>query len=218
MPEQTRKLIHFTDTVLQEATTEAERTLDALEAQKTAALAYADRQAKQEALRSIRAESARIHTEAGREISRHLMDCKREVYLRRSQIAAEVFQQVEARLAAFTASPDYPVRLEEQLSQAVDHMAQALARLDLTAGVTVYLRPEDMGFSQRLARAIEPTRAVFQTGTFSLGGFIADCPELGQRLDASYDTALAELTGRFAELFGLSLADDLSDPGKDDPQ
>ena len=44
-----------------------------------------------------------------------------------------------------------------------------------------------------------------------LGGLIAACPEIGQRIDGSYDTALSELTGHFAELFGLSLSDDLAD-------
>lgn len=208
MPEQTKKLAHFIQAVELEATAEAERALDALEAQKAAALDYASRAARQDALRQIRAETARIRTEAGRQVSLHLMDCKREVYLRRAQIAEQVFDQVRERIRAFTASPDYPARLEAQLTQAV-------GRFGLVAEVTVYLRREDMDFSAALARAIKPVAARFEAGSFTLGGLIVDCPEIGQRIDGCYDDALEELSGRFAELFGLSLTDDLSDTGKE---
>lgn len=211
MPEQAKKLTHFIDTVVQEATDEADRDLRALEEQKAAALVYADRAAKQEALRQIRAESARIRAEAGKEVSRHLMECKREVYLRRTQIAAQVFGQVEERIRAFTASPDYPARLEERLKQAVE-------RFGMPFSVTVSLREADMALAPALEKAAAPVKVDFKTGDFALGGLVVDCPERGLRADGSYDAALTELSGRFAELFGLTLAEDLSDMGKDEPQ
>lgn len=41
-----------------------------------------------------------------------------------------------------------------------------------------------------------------------LGGLIVDCHSKLLRADQSYDTALGDLDGHFAELFGLDLADD----------
>ena len=51
MPEQTQKLIHFTNSVVQEATAETERALRALEEKKAAALATAEDEAKLKELR-----------------------------------------------------------------------------------------------------------------------------------------------------------------------
>ena len=204
MPEQTQKLNHFTNSVVQEATAETERALRALEEKKAAALATAEDEAKLEAIQHVKTEAARIRAEAGREVSRHLMDCKREIYLRRSEIAREVFAQVTQRIQKFTASPDYPARLESQLTQAV-------GQFGLVSNVTVALRPCDMQWADQLAQAVKPVQTTFVEGGFVLGGLIAACPEIGQRIDGSYDTALSELTGHFAELFGLSLSDDLAD-------
>ena len=204
MPEQTQKLIHFTNSVVQEATAETERALRALEEKKAAALATAEDEAKLEAIRRVKEEAAHIRAEAGREVSRHLMDCKREIYLRRSQIAQEVFARVTSRIQSFTVSTDYPKQLEMQLTKAV-------GQFGLVSNVTVSLRPEDMGFAAQLAQAVKPVGTTFEAGSFLLGGLIADCPEIGQRIDGSFDTALSELSGHFAELFGLSLSDDLSD-------
>lgn len=204
MPEQTKKLVHFTNNVVQEATMETERALRALEEKKAAALATTEDEAKLEAIRHIKAETGRIRAEAGRQVSRHLMDCKREIYLRRSQIAQEVFDKVTQRIHTFTSSPDYPEYLERQLTESV-------RRFGLVSSVAVSLREEDMGWADQLAQAVKPIAAVFQAGEFTLGGLIAECEEIGQCIDGSYDTALAELNGHFAEMFGLSLSDDLAD-------
>lgn len=204
MPEQARKLSYFTSAVVQEATNQTERTLRALEEKKEAALRAAEADARQEALRRIHAETARIHAKAGQEVSRHLMECKREIYLRREEIARQVFDDVSRRLLAFADSPEYFDALE-------DALVHAVGRLGPVDSVTVYLRPEDLPFSKALVQAVRPVTAQFQPGRFQLGGVIVDCPETGQRIDGSYDAALAELSGHFAELFGLSLSDELSE-------
>lgn len=208
MPEQAKKLTNFINTVVQEATADAERTLGALEAQRTAALAYAERIARREAAQVIRVQAARVRAEAGQQVSRHLMDCKREIYLRRTQISREVFARVRERLAEFTASPEYLPRLTAQLRQALEALGPA-------ESVCVFLRREDMAFSDALAEAAGPVAAEFRTGDFTLGGLIVDCPAQGRRVDGSYDAAMDDLSGRFAELFGLSLTDDLAGAEKE---
>ena len=45
-------------------------------------------------------------------------------------------------------------------------------------------------------------------GSFQLGGLILESRSLRQRLDASYDASMEELSGHFASLVGLSLADE----------
>lgn len=203
MPEQARKLTYFTNAVVQEATAQTDRALRALEEKKDAALQDAGEQARQDALRRIHAGTAAAQAEAGREISRHLMECKRAVSLRREEIAGEVFDQVAGRIRTFVESPEYFDVLEAQLVQAV-------GQFGLVSDVVVYLRPEDMEFSSALAHAARPVHAKFREGSFALGGLIVDCPEVAQCIDGSYDAAVAELSGHFAEMFGLSLSDDLA--------
>lgn len=203
MPEQAQKLMNFTSAVIQEATAQTNEALRALEERKAAALHAAETEARQEALQKIHAETARVQAEAGREVSRHLMECKRAVALRREEIAREVFGKVVERIGAFVESLDYFDRLERQLLHAVEQFES------VSGGVTVYLRPEDMEFASALRESVRPVLTKFRPGNFTLGGLIVERPESGLRFDGSYDAALAELSGHFAELFGLSLSDDL---------
>lgn len=204
MIEQNVKLQHFTNTVLQDAAEETELALQKLEEKRAHAIATAEDEARGEAYRYIKKETGRIRAEAGRSISRHLMDNKRATYLRRSEIAAEIFEQVKARITEYTQSTAYPEQLVRELKQAIGMFGE-------TSSVTVFLRDEDMSFVPQLREAAAPVEAEFVPGTFALGGLKVDCPENGRRVDASYDTAMEELSGHFAELFGLSLSDELSE-------
>ena len=202
MPEQNEKLQRFTEAVMRDAA----RDSTALRRQLHEARAASREKAHLEAREISRAyydrEAGRIRSEAGREISRHLMDVKRQVYLRRKEISEEVAANVRARVSDFAASPDYPAHLEQLLRA-------ALAQLPGAAAVSLYLREEDLPLSARLAAAAAPVAVECLPGTFALGGLMLHCPELGLRVDCSFDTRLEELSGHFAEQFGLSLSDEL---------
>ena len=65
-----------------------------------------------------------------------------------------------------------------------------------------------MGLRQLLTDAVPLMHLTFQPGDFRMGGLVAESPDLGLRVDASFDSAAEELSGHFAELFGLSLSDE----------
>ena len=150
---------------------------------------------------SLAREAARIRAEAGREISKHLMESKREIYLRRKEIGQEVFDKVRERIAQYTASPEYPEHLKELL-------LSALKQLPGATRVSLRLRQEDLPLGPELAKAAAPVKVEYEEGSFSLGGLAIRCPELGLRVDCSFDNRLEELSSHFAESFGLSLSDD----------
>lgn len=201
MQQQMEKLLHFTDAV----TRGAARQRDALRAQMAETRAKTLEQVREEAQEAARShydrEAARIRAEAGREVSQHLMEGKRKIYLRRKQIGQEVFDQVRARIAQYTASPEYPKHLEELL-------AAAMRQLPGAKRVSLRLRREDLPLLERLAQSIAPVEVDCQEGSFSLGGLALRCPELGLRVDCSFDNRLEELVSHFAESFGLSVSDD----------
>ena len=201
MQQQMEKLLHFTDAVMKNAARESDELRRQLADTRTKTLEKA-REGAQEAARTYYdREAARIRAQAGREVSMHLMEGKRKIYLRRKEIGQEVFEKVRQRIAQYTASPEYPKHLEALL-------AAAMKQLPGARRVSLRLRKEDLPLADRLAKTIAPVKVEYEEGSFSLGGLALRCPELGLRVDCSFDNQLEELASHFAESFGLSVSDD----------
>ncbi len=204
MQDQSEKLLRFTETVLGQANRESEAMRCQMAHTRSQVLGEAREEAREAARAHYEREAAQIRAEAGREVSRHLMDIKRNVYLRRKEIGEEVFAKVRARLEEFTSSPEYPAYLEKLLKAAMKQVCGATT-------VSLRLRREDMQYAERLTHLTAPAYATCEEGNFSLGGLAIRCPELGLRVDCTFDNRLNELSSRFAESFGLSLSDDLDE-------
>lgn len=89
-----KKLDHFTSTLLAEATAETDRVLGEVKAQHDASYSAAEDKILAETYHYIRTEVSRIRSEEGRKVSRHMLDNKKALYLRREEIAREVFEAV----------------------------------------------------------------------------------------------------------------------------
>lgn len=201
MPDMTEKLDRFTAKILAEASEETRRAMDQAEHQRDNALRKAEDQVLREAYRYIHGEVARIKAEAGRSVSRRMLENQRALSLRREEMAKETFALVRARIAAFTRTEAYGKRLEELLTG-------ALGQLPGAEDVQICLREEDKGWIPTLTRAAGGRKLDFRPGEFRMGGLVALSPSLGLRVDSSFDSAAQELSGHFAELFGLSLSDE----------
>ena len=201
MQQQMEKLLHFTDAVMKNAARESDELRRQLADTRTKTLEKAREEAQEAARTYYDREAARIRAQAGREVSMHLMEAKRKIYLRRKEIGQEVFEKVRQRIAQYTASPEYPKHLEALL-------AAAMKQLPGARRVSLRLRKEDLPLADRLAKTIAPVKVEYEEGSFSLGGLALRCPELGLRVDCSFDNQLEELASHFAESFGLSVSDD----------
>ena len=201
MPDMNQKLDRFTAKILAEAADESKRALAEVKRRRELRLQEAEDAALKEAYEYIHGEVARIQSEAGRGVSRHMLENKRALYLRRTEMAQEVFALVRAKIAAFTRTPAYGQRLTALLAEALEQLSGA-------EEVLVTLRGDDLSFREALAASAPQIRLTFREGDFRLGGLIAESPDLGLRVDSSFDSAAGELSGHFAELFGLSLSDE----------
>ena len=201
MPDMTEKLDRFTAKILAEASEESKRAMDQAQQKRAAALRRAEDQVLREAYQYIHREVARIKGEAGRSVSRHMLENQRALSLRREEMAQETFALVRAKIAAFTRTDAYTRRMAALMTEAAGY-------LDGAKEVLVTLREEDMGLRQLLTDAVPLMHLTFQPGDFRMGGLVAESPDLGLRVDASFDSAAEELSGHFAELFGLSLSDE----------
>ena len=201
MPDMNQKLDRFTAKILAEAADESKRALAEVKRRRELRLQEAEDAALKEAYEYIHGEVARIQSEAGRGVSRHMLENKRALYLRRTEMAQEVFALVRAKIAAFTRTPAYGQRLTALLAEVLEQLSGA-------EEVLVTLRGDDLSFREALAASAPQIRLTFREGDFRLGGLIAESPDLGLRVDSSFDSAAGELSGHFAELFGLSLSDE----------
>ena len=201
MPDMNQKLDRFTAKILAEASAESKRAMEDVRRRRDQQFQQAESEALKDAYEYIHEEVSRIQAEAGRTVSRHMLENKKALYLRRSEMAQEVFALLRAKIAAFTRTPAYGRRLEELLQQALEQLAGA-------QDVLVTLRPEDMDYQAALSAAAPGVPLRFREGEFRVGGLIAESQALGLRVDASFDSAAGDLCGHFAELFGLSLSDE----------
>lgn len=201
MPDINQKLDRFTAKILAEAAAESRRAMEEVQRRREQRIQEAEDEVLKEAYDYIHTEVSRIQAEAGRGVSRHMLDNKRTLSLRRKEMAQEVFALVRAKIAAFTRTDAYTRRMAALMTEAAGYLAGAKE-------VLVTLREEDMGLRQLLTDAVPLMHLTFQPGDFRMGGLVAESPDLGLRVDASFDSAAEELSGHFAELFGLSLSDE----------
>ena len=201
MPDINQKLDRFTTKILAEAAEESRRAMEEVRRRREQRIQEAEDEVLKDAYEYIHTEVSRIQAEAGRGVSRHMLDNKRTLSLRRKEMAQEVFALVRAKIAAFTRTDAYTRRMAALMTEAAGYLAGAKE-------VLVTLREEDMGLRQALADSVPLMHLTFQTGDFHMGGLVAESPDLGLRVDASFDSAAQELSGHFAELFGLSLSDE----------
>ena len=201
MPDINQKLDRFTAKILAEAAAESRRAMEEVQRRREQRIQEAEDEVLKEAYDYIHTEVSRIQAEAGRGVSRHMLDNKRTLSLRRKEMAQEGFALVRAKIAAFTRTDAYTRRMAALMTEAAGYLAGAKE-------VLVTLREEDMGLRQLLTDAVPLMHLTFQPGDFRMGGLVAESPDLGLRVDASFDSAAEELSGHFAELFGLSLSDE----------
>lgn len=201
MPDINEKLSNFTQIILDDAAAERDALLAETAAVRRSRLEEAEAALKQEYNAKVQSMANAISGEIGRDISRRIMADKRRITVRREEIAREVFTAVREKILAFTRTEAYPEHLKQLYVEAFSALGGAYD------GV-ILLREEDLKYAKALTAALPGRHVTFRTGTFLLGGLIVDCQSRLLRADLSYDTALGDLDGHFAELFGLSLADD----------
>lgn len=192
------KLDYFISVITSDAMEESNKIYDAIKRESEEVLTAAEDDSLNDMFRYIKSEVAKIHNEAGRRVSRKTMENKRRLYLRREEMTGEVLNDVTEKIKEYIKTPAYTKQLTSILFRVMDEFG---------ADAIVYLRPEDMHLAGLLEKIDTPHGMEFRAGSFLLGGLQASCPSKMLQIDESFDTTLDNLRGRFAEMFGLELAD-----------
>lgn len=196
--QQQNKLDVFVRAIMDESTAEVNDILQQMETQHKQAIAAAKVSLEQEAERYKAAKISEIHARENRRINTRMTENKQKLLQFREACAKEDYQQVQDRLKAFTQEPAYPEHLKRLLER-------ALRLLSRDSKADVFLRPEDMRFADELKRAVPDYNLTFRPGHLHSGGLQLVCYDRGMRVDMSFDSALGDLVGHFAEISGMNI-------------
>ena len=191
--EKDNKLAAFMAAMVSAAETEAAEVRSDAAEEEAAALEECRAGMERDRERRIAAAEADARSQEDKRVTAAAFAAKHELLRFR-----EVFAAVRERIRQAAAGEGYGAMLRALLEK-------ALAALPGAKSVTVYLRAEDMGQAGGLKAAFPGVELDFAEGEQALGGLIAECPQLSRRADLTFDSALEDLEGRFAETTGFSM-------------
>jgi len=196
--QQQHKLDVFVQAILSESDTEVNDILRRMEVEHKEAIDAARVSLEQEAARYKAAKISEIRARENRRVNARMTGNKQKLLQFREECANENFKRVQERLRVFMDSPKY-----------ADHLKRLLQRASrlLKDGeeADVYLRPEDMRFAGILGASQPDFQLNFHPGHQHLGGLQLVSHEQGMRVDMSFDSALNDQIGHFAEISGMNI-------------
>ncbi len=194
------KLERFTSAILKDATKVGDSIKQEIDREYSRALSAAENEVLAEAFKYIKDEVSKIKTTEGKRLSKKLLDAKRILFLRRREIANDIFDELRKRISAFTETPEY----EELLFGLSKKAAEMLGECP---DAVLYLRHSDMRFADRIRPVFKPNEITVKEGSFTLGGIVVESKEKRVRIDETFDLSLEERYEHFTEMFGVSLAE-----------
>lgn len=122
-----------------------------------------------------------------RMVSKAELEMKKEILICREKLTAELFDKVHARLAEYKKTPEYKEKLCAAVSEETD-----------LEGAKVFLAPDDMKFSDDIAKAAGGKVTVAADDTIKYGGMLILRSAKGTVTDRTFDCALKEQLSKFA--------------------
>lgn len=143
---------------------------------------------------------AEIKADASHRVTTRMTDNKRTLLQYREDIANQVFDEVMEKIRQLTESEEYLPHLKGLLKKAVSVFGYGFAAVAI-------LRPEDMHFADELLGEAVGVSLAFEEGAFTLGGLCLSCPAMGKQVDLTFDSALSDMVGHFADMSGLQVGE-----------
>lgn len=141
---------------------------------------------------------AEISAKESHRVTTRMTENKRTLLQLREEQARAAFDQAREMIVDFTESDKYLPHLCSLLQKAVDILGYGFA-------AEVILRPQDMKYTDALLSSVRGVSLAFREGDFTLGGLCLYCSSKGRQVDMSFDSALADMVGRFADMSGLKV-------------
>lgn len=199
MSVETKKLEHFTSTILKDAAEQSRQIIEAAQAVYEARIAECEAEIKRQSDRYAQSEIDKIRSNTGRETSQHLMDGKRSLFIKRGEIAIKIATDLRSRLQSWANTPEYEIWLAHSLERCIE-------KLDCgNCHIVIHCRQKDLPCVKRNMERLRSDNYATEIAEIKIGGVIAVCPDQNMRVDDTLDCAFEDTKDHIAEYIGLRL-------------
>ena len=192
------KLKGFTNAILSAAQAKAEAVRAEADEHEKASIAEYRERSKAEGARKLAQSVAEVSAKEDKRVMTETLAARRSILALREECQREVVSDVRERLRSYPDAPEYASVLDKLL-------VRGLAAVPGAKRARVLLRSEDISHKLHLKAAAPEVELSFAEGFFDLGGLIIDFPDEHRRADLTFDTALDDLAGNFAEATGIGM-------------
>lgn len=192
------KLVQFEEAIFDEVDEQIRRILDSAKQDKEKSLERLNDEVLVAAYNEIKTKIKHIQGEYVRKSSQYELDGKREVLRHREELSNKLFSQIEKRVDDFAASQEYEGFLCNNLKKALESTQ--------TKTAIVYLRAEDMHFSDKLSAVSKQTLEFKPDSRILHGGLIIYFHEQKTVFDLSFDTSIENEKKRFIAAGDLKIS------------
>ena len=162
-------------------------------------LSKAEEEGLKEAYVLIQRKMSDINTKISSELSKAESSSRSEIFIRRKEIAQEVFDKARKKLIDFTATDKYL----ELLKKSAKEIAKYLTADD----VIIYIKESDMKFAKDIKNAFGGDCEIKPSEEILIGGVMGLSKKAGLLADETLDTKLSEQHEWFYENSGLRVTE-----------
>lgn len=199
MTEESKKLEHFTSTILEDAQNQRREIELAAQEVFDSRVNTAEQEIIQKAARYQEIEIAKIKSNSGKETSRRLLDGKRSLFMKRGEIAIKISSDLRSRLCAWTGGDKYPQWLASSIERCIK-------KLDCgNRHIVVRCRETDLDIVSSIMERLRPDNYATEITPFKIGGVCVLCPDENILADDTLDCAFEDTKDHIAEYIGLRL-------------
>ena len=195
---QEEKVSKFLEAITKDALRRKEKILKEIDDFNKEELEKAEDEALSEAYALIQGEISNTRSELRREYCLLEMEKRKQLFQRRSEITAQVFERAQDMLKEYAAADEYHSDFFKDLKQAAEQFS--------SGKVIIMIRSQDLPFENEI-RALFPNNCTIEEDkTITIGGFRLKDLQHGLLADNTLDVKLEQQRDWFLENSGLSIA------------
>ena len=197
MPDQNGKTSNFIKAINKFAEEQRSKMKDEAEAFKKEEIEKAETEILNDSYKLIQKEMAEMRIAIAKEMSKKEMDSRKKLFQKRTSITKDIFRKSREKLLDFTRTDEYPKLLIKY--------AKAISSVLSKPGTIIYVRKEDLKYSDLIKDAFKFECKVESKDNISIGGIYSYNPTMGLIADETLDSKLEEQYVWFFENSGLNL-------------
>lgn len=193
------KLRSFTDMALREAYKKKNEIIRETEKTIKETLKAKEIELLEEAYRSVQTGTRQNRRELNESVSKALVDGKRRMFDKRSEIISDVFKQAMECLDQYRATTEYPIKIMNEIMESFGMIGDSDYEIEVNK--------DEVDLFQKLISDAKLPITLRESEENIYGGFIMNGITKRIRVDCSFKAAVAEARKKFLEISRISIED-----------